>query len=803
MTDASPIKIPFQARKTPLDRLDRQPLGSAYAILGSPLPQPEGALGYVAELLPGGYARLLACLREDGFAFPAAQAITAWPKDRDAALALACEPSGSTGSIYRKDETGPDAALAPIGTYLRIAGRYRESTASKTDRGLPLAEFLAALYLQRCVFGHRGDDEPEPDTTHGTPDANPIALLQPLEKPVEIFEGFPTLPLPDAIAVALHRIDAKEEPCGIERFARRILGQIDLDHLRRVFTGSDMSLARIERSGVFYINFTRDDLSEEEISFIFSVEAALNRVARVLDAVGSSTAPLAISPTEEACATIDTKLLRAVADNASRVLSEAGWRNPWNKPGTVACEPGGAWDVRTRMVQLCEGMNLAVRFEYLAGYDERTNTASLKFIPPQGACMPSASYDGGWIEHDDDRREDMAAEFGARMALVLAAVAFSSGTGVSNAKVLSQPFAGRAGREWAFERIAFMADIMPQVPRLASTPLTEPAALELADTYATRCDIASEDLPIAMPLLPRNDHRALPPALQRLLLADTADELEVMEAADEPTLKRVADLRELGENDPEAAAAGLVEVIEEMQAGCVAAELLSETPVSSQYCEGYMARMLLGFEAENRDLRINRVPDALFNAQFGLTNLYAQAGMFEQALPEARKLLDMATTSHTAHFAVINVLAHLQDWDEIVEVAKHGLDRSYAREDVAYYLYRLAFAYWNLGRHACALACYRMVPAGEGVSDSARQEMRDLMGEMGAVREPSFADAQIALRMEGVPVPPTPRISNFIADAAVQLTDAGFRFLAERCVYEMWRIMGRDELSALRRSLAE
>ena len=50
-------------------------------------------------------------------------------------------------------------------------------------------------------------------------------------------------------------------------------------------------------------------------------------------------------------------------------------------------------------------------------------------------------------------------------------------------------------------------------------------------------------------------------------------------------------------------------------------------------------------------------------------------------------------------------------------------------------------------------------------------------------------------------MPPVAAVGNQIADAAVQLVDNGFFFLAVRCIYQMWRTMGNDELGALNRSL--
>lgn len=38
--------------------------------------------------------------------------------------------------------------------------------------------------------------------------------------------------------------------------------------------------------------------------------------------------------------------------------------NPWAKPGTVACQPGGEWDVRTRFARIVEALNVVTRLDY-------------------------------------------------------------------------------------------------------------------------------------------------------------------------------------------------------------------------------------------------------------------------------------------------------------------------------------------------------------------------------------------------------------------------------------------------------
>ena len=99
------------------------------------------------------------------------------------------------------------------------------------------------------------------------------------------------------------------------------------------------------------------------------------------------------------------------------------------------------------------------------------------------------------------------------------------------------------------------------------------------------------------------------------------------------------------------------------------------------------------------------------------------------------------------------------------------------------------------------MACYRLVPRGEESGSSALEEMQGLMNEMGVSEPPTFDDAVETIRKAGLELPPVPAVTNQLADAAVQLVDNGFFFLARGCIFQMWRTMGNDELGSLNRSL--
>ena len=66
---------------------------------------------------------------------------------------------------------------------------------------------------------------------------------------------------------------------------------------------------------------------------------------------------------------------------------------------------------------------------------------------------------------------------------------------------------------------------------------------------------------------------------------------------------------------------------------------------------------------------------------------------------------------------------------------------------------------------------------------------------------PSTEEAVETISKAGLELPPVPAVSNQLADAAVQLVDNGFFFLARVCIFQMWRTMGNDELGSLSRSL--
>ena len=566
---------------------------------------------------------------------------------------------------------------------------------------------------------------------------------------------------------------------------------------------SSIALAYIERMDAYYINFDHTAFSAEEADAIFAVEAAINRLHRVLGMLGFAHCAASASPSEEACSAYDQAAFSGITSWVKRLMDDAISANAWIQPGHIAARPGGEWDVRTRFASSCERLGLIVRLEYDYRFDSAARELRVRFGVPEASSMPASRFDvleGAWVSIDNDERARYATEYANRMVLVLAAAAFSSSLSMRRCVVEKWDALRDASLSVAFDRTEFTTHLMPLANELDGAPLSCETATERLSRSVTP-ERMQRDIPASLQAAPREDTRPLPRALQDLLLADSVDELEVMEVPDDPYMARCNELRASAPSDPARAERGYTELIEELEAWCAAVEFMSDRPIITRFCENHLGRILLPVLEENRSVRINRAPDALFFARYELCDLYMGAGAFERALPEARKLLDLATTSMQSYSMLVNVLARLERFQEVIDVAKNGLRVAYDRSSIAYLFYRVAFAYWVLGDRETAMACYRLVPRDEHITPMVDEELSQLLAEMGRSERPTLREAAARAEQMGVPVPPSPETASQVADATVLLTDNGFHYLASRCVYHMWRITARDELSAVHRSL--
>lgn len=812
MAERPTYKLRFLDPKKRFPSMPEQPAGRSYGVVWKVFGEDPKESCYVVEFVGKSHISLLGYVSVSGEVYKVDGPVqkVPLPKNPDMKLVLD-ESDSSVGEILVRGANGAMRACAR--TVGSPEGAMREQSDHETwnsSRALPYGEFMASMFLRYVIFADPknalANTVPADELDEGIKNtANKIKLVK-LPEPVEVFLGFNTAPLPDAIETLLYRVDHADNPSGIERYAAALMSEVDLPRLRTIAAKSEMGLARIDRSKLFYLNFDRSLLDQDEIDMLLAIECRLNRLSGILERIGAGLGPAASSPSFEGCSLFDLWHISKTTNDVPRLLDTASSDNPWGKPGTVACQPGGEWDVRTRFARAVEALNAVTRLDYTYRANVAEGIMLVRFGRSVVDAMPQREYDAQddvWRELDEDVRTIWAAEHDARVALTLAAACFAAGASITRCYVQIAAPDGEQGERiiatYSFGRAAYLANCVPAAKNFESMDMDDMPCKRMLEAYESAAPDAIE--PAEVHARPRDDHRSLPPALRDLLLADTADELEVMEEGDDPYVARVAELRERAKVDRAGAFEGFSRLVEELEAKCAVAELLATGPVQTLFCDNQLVRMVLPVMEEDRSVRILRAPDALYFAQHEICSFYADQEDFERALPEVRHLYDLARSSMQSHFALINVLARLERYDEVIEVARHGLRIASDRSAIGYLFYRLAFAYWNCDQLELALACYRLVPRGEESGSNALEEMQGLMNEMGVNEPPTFEEAVETISKAGLELPPVPAVSNQLADAAVQLVDNGFFFLARVCIFQMWRTMGNDELGSLSRSL--
>lgn len=812
MAERPTYKLRFLDPKKRFPSMPEQPAGRSYGVVWKVFGEDPKESCYVVEFVGKSHISLLGYVSVSGEVYKIDGPVQKVPLPKSPEMKLVLDESDSSvGEILVRGTNGAMRACAR--TVGSPEGPMREQSDHETwnsSRALPYGEFMASMFLRYVIFADPNNTlantVPADELDEGIKNtANKIKLVK-LPEPVEVFLGFNTAPLPDAIETLLYRVDHADNPSGIERYAAALMSEVDLPRLRTIAAKSEMGLARIDRSKLFYLNFDRSLLDQDEIDMLLAIECRLNRLSGILERIGAGLAPAASSPSLEGCALFDAWHIAKTTSDVPRLLDTASSDNPWGKPGTVACQPGGEWDVRTRFARAVEALNVVTRLDYTYRANVAEGIMLVRFGRSVVDAMPQREYDAQddvWRELDEGVRTIWAAEHDARVALTLAAACFAAGASITRCYVQIAAPDGEQGERiiatYSFGRAAYLANCVPAAKNFESMDMEDIPCKRMLEAYESDAPDAIE--PAEVHARPRDDHRSLPPALRDLLLADTADELEVMEEGDDPYVARVAELRERAKVDRAGAFEGFSRLVEELEAKCAVAELLATGPVQTLFCDNQLVRMVLPVMEEDRSVRILRAPDALYFAQHEICSFYADQEDFERALPEVRHLYDLARSSMQSHFALINVLARLERYDEVIDVARHGLRIASDRSAIGYLFYRLAFAYWNCDQLELALACYRLVPRGEESGSNALEEMQGLMNEMGVNEPPTFEEAVETISKAGLELPPVPAVSNQLADAAVQLVDNGFFFLARVCIFQMWRTMGNDELGSLSRSL--
>lgn len=466
--------------------MPEQPAGRSYGVVWKVFGEDPKESCYVVEFVGKSHISLLGYVSVSGKVYKVDRPVREAPLPEDPDMELVLHESDSSiGEIMVREANGAMRACAR--TAGSPEGPMREQSDLETwnsTRALPYGEFMASMFLRYVIFANSestiantaGVDGLDADMQNAV---DKIKLVK-LPEPVEVFLGFDTAPLPDAIETLLYRVDHAENPSGIERYAAALMSEIDLPRLRTIAAKSEMSLARIDRSKLFYLNFDRSLLDQDEIDMLLAVECHLNRLSGILERIGAGLVPAASSPSFEGCALFDAWHIAKTTNDVPRLLDTTSSDNPWAKPGTVTCQPGGEWDVRTRFAHIVEALNVVTRLDYTYRANVAEGIMLVRFGRSVVDAMPQREYDAQddvWRELDVDMRATWAAEHDARVALTLAAACFAAGACISRCYVqIAAPDGERGERviaTYSFGRAAYLANCVPVAKDLESMDMDD------------------------------------------------------------------------------------------------------------------------------------------------------------------------------------------------------------------------------------------------------------------------------------------------------------------------------------------
>lgn len=364
MAERPTYKLKFLDPKKRFPVMPEQPAGRSYGVVWKLFGDDPHESCYAVEFVGKSHVSLLGYVSVSGEVYKVDRPVSEAPLPDDPDMQLVLDESDS--SIGEIAVRGADGTMRPRARVIGSPkGPMREQSDRETwnsARSLPYGEFMASMFLRYVIFADSENAIATTADTHRLDESmhnvvDKIKLVK-LPEPVEVLLGFDSTPLPDAIETLLYRIDHADNPSGIERYAAALMGEVNLPRLRTIAAKTEMSLARIDRSKLFYLNFDRSLLDQDEIDTLLAIECRLNRLSGILERIGAGLAPVASSPSFEGCSLFDLWHISKTTNDVPRLLETLSSDNPWAKPGTVACRPGGEWDVRTRFARIVEALNV-------------------------------------------------------------------------------------------------------------------------------------------------------------------------------------------------------------------------------------------------------------------------------------------------------------------------------------------------------------------------------------------------------------------------------------------------------------
>lgn len=810
MSVQADFKLPMLAKSTKLQRLPGQRPNSEYGIVSGACREPGKGWGYVFEFTGKRRGHLLAWMTEGGAVYACNEPLAYVPEG---------EPDVLVSRTPQDENAGQIEARTGVGLPLRMVSNYRRSPRAGTfsfeksaynmgvytGASLDLSTFLAVSFL---AFVHIPQES---------------GVVAPRGLMSDVVNDLLKPPLPDACDMLVHRVRTAQPGAasGFELYAARLLEEAGAARLRPLVSHAEVGATRLSSTGLAWLRFDEEALSPDERSVVLAVESAINRLALIEESVEAidGTGALYAGYGEGFCSEQDWRALCSIASGAPSAVQGCERANDLCEVFGVQAAQGGEWDVRTRFARACEELRLPFRLEYRFDCDTAAGVLAVEYSVPIPSLFPDSRWDsahGAWIDMRP-LQGWAASAYALRLAALLAAAAFGAGIGLVKAYVTARvgSLDGQAGISLAFDRIAFMSDVLPRIEAgvldaesVACDPGAVLSLLEPAERSTAFLDNGFFGMvqPLSAAMAQRRpplweDGRALPDRLAGVLRAEEARELDVLHDEDATLTACANEAMEGAELAPLASIAtleGIVAQLDERERDAVAAEPDDRVPL---YCSSPVARILVGL-VDTEQTRYRKASDAAFAARSGLSRLYLQIHDVPRAVEAAEACVALAPTSLPGYLDVVAAHMEAERFAEAETVLLRAMRITLGRADRAYLRYRLAYTLWMQGRRDLALASYvTVVESGGAFAAQAESELVDLMEQMGLRERPSPEAATSMLSEYGVSLAAPREAMELVAQAAVGLVDAGILEAAAPLTHALAALVSNDVLSAVANSL--
>ena len=221
MAERPTYKLRFLDPKKRFPSMPEQPAGRSYGVVWKVFGEDPKESCYVVEFVGKTHISLLGYVSVSGKVYKVDRPVREVPLPEDPDMELVLHESDSSiGEIMVREANGAMHACAR--TAGSPEGPMREQSDHETwnsTRALPYGEFMASMFLRYVIFANSESALANTTGVDGL-DAgmqnvvDKIKLVK-LPEPVEVFLGFDTAPLPDAIETLLYRVDHAENPSAM------------------------------------------------------------------------------------------------------------------------------------------------------------------------------------------------------------------------------------------------------------------------------------------------------------------------------------------------------------------------------------------------------------------------------------------------------------------------------------------------------------------------------------------------------------------------------------------------------------